>query len=391
MLRVALILPDQRLAGELERAVLGTRAAVVAANLDHYPDAAELERLLVERGVEAVLLSYESPHRFATVASWLEKKAAGMPMAAVVSSADPSTLLELMRAGVRELITPPFREDRLREALDRLQKLVDSRTQSIERLYSFLPAKAGVGTSTVALNTAVALSRTLDGSVLLIDFDLHNGILAFLLKLSPRYSVVDAIEHAYHLDQDIWAKLVWPVGPLEVMPSGRLDPSVQVEAEPLRLLLAFARRYYKVICVDHSGMMEKHSLEILRESERIFLVTTAEVPALHLGAEKLNFLRGLDLGDRVEILLNRAHSRGLLSKQQIENMLGASIRASIPNDYVAVHNSIMEGKPMAEDSRLDKHFAEFARSLLSQPGAGSAKKRKLLEYFSLAPVQSPGK
>ncbi len=81
MLRAAIICPDQDLGQALERALLATRVATVVLNLNRYPDAVELERLLPERSVEAVLLSYESPQRFAAVASLLEKKAAGTPMA----------------------------------------------------------------------------------------------------------------------------------------------------------------------------------------------------------------------------------------------------------------------------------------------------------------------
>lgn len=388
MLRVAIVCPDQELASRLERAVLETRVAAVVLNLNRYPDAVELERLLAAHTVEAVLLSYESPQRFAVVANWLEKKGSGLPMAAVVNACDPGTLLELMRAGVREVLTAPFNADQLREALGRIQKLVDSRAQAIERLYSFVPAKPGVGASTVALNTAVALVRIPDTSVLLMDFDLNSGIIGFLLKLTPRYSVVDAVEHAERLDQDMWAKLVWPVGALDVLPTARLDPGLRLDLEKLPYLLAFARRFYKVICVDHSGMLEKYSLELLRESGRIFLVTTPEVPALHLGAEKLRFLSGLDLANRVEIVLNRAHSRSLLSREQIEDMLGAAVRMSIPNDYPAVHQSIMAGKPVSEDSRLGKQFQELARSLLELSAVSLGKKRKFFEYFSLSPAQS---
>jgi len=135
-------------------------------------------------------------------------------------------------------------------------------------------------------------------------------------------------------------------------------------------------------------MMEKYSLELLRESGRIFLVATPEVPALHLGAEKLRFLRGLDLAGRVEILLNRSHARSLLSHQQIEDMLGAAIRTSIPNDYAAVHQAIMAGRPLSAETKLGRHFDELARSLLELPAISVSKKRKFFEYFSLAPAQS---
>ncbi|MGB9604739.1 MAG: hypothetical protein ACP5U2_00375 [Bryobacteraceae bacterium] len=389
MLRVAIICPDQEMGPALERAILDSRMAGVVLHLNRYPDAVELERLLAERTVEAVFLSYESPQRFQVVASLLEKKAAGTPMVAIVHSCDPSVLLELMRAGVREVLTWPLHPDKLREALGRIQKLLDGRTRTIDRLYSFLPSKPGVGATTVALNTAVALSRIPDTSVLLVDFDLNSGIVGFLLKLNPRYSIIDAIEHADHLDQDVWARLVWPIGTLDVLPTGRLDPGLRVDPAQLHMMLAFARRFYKVICVDHSGMMEKYSLEILRESGRIFMVATPEIPALHLGAEKLRFLRGLELANRVEIILNRAHPRSLLSREQIEQMLGAAIRTSIPNDYAAVHQAIMAGQPLSEASKLGQHFADLARSLLELPAISVTRKRRFFEYFSLAPAQNP--
>ncbi len=383
MLRAAIICPDQDLASSLEKALLETRVVGVILNLNRYPDAVELEKLIAERGVEAVFLSFESPHQFTGVASVLGTKAAGVPISAVGIPSDHAALLEMMRVGVRELLSPPFPQDKLREALVRITKLVDRKGHTFDRLYSFLPAKPGSGASTVALNTAVALSRLPDTAVLLIDFDLNTGILGFMLKLNSRYSVIDAIENSQRLDQDIWAKLVWPVDKLDLLPTGALNPGLRIEPAQIRGLLAFARRHYRAICVDHSGMMEKYSLELLRESGRIFLVCTPEVPSLHLGSEKLKYLRGLDLAGRVEILLNRSQQRSVLSREQIEAMLGAAVRVAIPNDYLAVHQAMMSGQPLPSDSRLGKHFDDLARNLMEIPAIGVTRKRRFFEYLSL--------
>jgi hypothetical protein len=69
-------------------------------------------------------------------------------------------------------------------------------------------------------------------------------------------------------------------------------------------------------------------------------------------------------------------------------MLGAAIRTSIPNDYAAVHQAIMAGQPLSEDSRLGQHFQNLARSLLELPAITVTKKRRFFEYFSLAPAQN---
>src|SRR5439155_9604106 len=120
------------------------------------------------------------------------------------------------------------------------------------------------------------------------------------------YSVVDAAENALDLDENLWPKIVSNKDHLDVLPVGKLSPGFRIEASQIRNILNYARRHYSSIFVDLSGMMEKYSVEILHEAKRVYLVTTAELPALHLCREKLAFLRNQDLGDRVSILLNRA-------------------------------------------------------------------------------------
>ncbi len=381
MLRGVLICPDQELGSALERALLESRCVAVLAALHRYPDAAELERLVSERRAEVVFVSFESPHQFSRVAAVLESKLAGLPIVAVCRQCDHAVLLDLMRAGAREVLSPPFEQTLLREALSRVARLLDRPSRTFDRLYAFLPAKAGVGASTVALNASVALSRIPETTVLLMDFDLNSGMIGFMLKLNSRYSVVDAVEHAHELDQDMWARLVWPLGNLDVLPTGTLNPGLRIDPANLHPLLAFARRCYKAICVDLSGMMEKYSIELLRESARIFLVCTPEIPSLHLGAEKLKYLRGLDLAGRVEILLNRAQARSVISRAEIERILGAAVRMEIPNDYAAVHAAIMAGQPLPENSRPGRRFRELAHSLMEVSAVGLTKKRRFFEYF----------
>ena len=51
------------------------------------------------------------------------------------------------------------------------------------------------------MNTAVAMSRVADSSVLLSDFDLNSGMVRFLLKLDSAYCVTDAAEHALEMER----------------------------------------------------------------------------------------------------------------------------------------------------------------------------------------------
>ena len=51
-------------------------------------------------------------------------------------------------------------------------------------VFSFLPAKPGDGTSTVALNVSHAIARKSQTRTLIANFDLNLGMVSFLLKIS---------------------------------------------------------------------------------------------------------------------------------------------------------------------------------------------------------------
>jgi Flp pilus assembly CpaE family ATPase len=122
-------------------------------------------------------------------------------------------------------------------------------------------------------------------------------------------------------------------GAVDVLQSGNMNPSCRIEPPQVRHILDYARRNYKAICADLSGNMELYSIEILHEATRIFLVCTPEIPSLHLAREKLNFLHSLEIGRNVDVLMNRAQKRGMVSLTEIERLLGHKVLMSFPNDY----------------------------------------------------------
>ena len=150
----------------------------------------------------------------------------------------------------------------------------------------------------------------------------------------------------------------------------------------LRELLDFARRHYSVICADLSGNMEEFSVEIMRESKRIFLVSTPQMPALHLARKKLNFLKSQDLGDRVSLLLNRPESDKVVPIGEIEELVGVPVLTSFPNDYSSVRNALSAGKPLDRDSLLGARFGEMARLMLDRRNPSPRERPQVLAGLS---------
>jgi len=394
MLRGIIICPDVDLNERLESLLNEIGIVSITRTLDRYPNPLELLRFVRAHAPQVVFVSTESTNKAMEIAHELEKNTPGVQIVAVSRFVDPQILLEVMRAGIREFASLPFDRQSLTDGLVRIKEAVMARPPAIEctnNVFSFLPAKAGVGTSTIALNAALALSRLPDTNVLLSDFDLNSGMIRFMLKLDNAYCVTDAAEHSLEMDESLWPSMVTTHGNLDVLHAGKLNPDFRIEPTQIRHLLEFMRRNYNALCFDMSGNLERYSLEIMHESKRIFLVCTPEIPSLHLAREKYLYLKQLDLSDRVNIVLNRCQKRPLITPEQIEELLGVSIFMTLVNDYQGVQRAMTAGRWVEPASELGKQFTALSHTIMeSKASAAPAtdSKKRFIEFFSVVPGKS---
>lgn len=387
MLRSIIICPDADLTERLEK-LLAEIGAHVTRSLDHYPSSLELLRVVRAHAPQVVFVSTESIAKLLEIPKELERNTPGVQVFALSRSLDPQVLLELMRAGIREFASLPFDRQSLIDAMVRIRETVDQRppaVHSTNQVFSFLPSKAGVGTSTIALNTAVAISRLPNLNVLLSDFDLNSGMVRFMLKLETQYCVTDAAEHALEMDESMWPSMVAKVDKLDVLHAGKLNPDFRIEPAQIRHLMEFMRRNYDALCFDLSGNLEKYSLEIMHESKKIFLVATPEIPALHLAREKVAYLKHLELADRICLVLNRSQKRPLVTPEEIQELVGVPVYMTLPNDYQAVQRAMTMGRWLDSGSDLGKKFASLAQAMFEQKQMAVPvdSKKRFLEFFSV--------
>jgi pilus assembly protein CpaE len=380
VLRGIIISPDRDLSDQLEDLLQQVGKVVIARSIPRYPSPLDLQRALRAHAPQVIFLSLAEIDEALATAQAAEQAVPGIQVITINSETNPQALLELMRVGIREFLAAPFDRQELVDSITRVnENLVRKPLGSFESeyVYSFLPAKPGVGASTIAMNVAWATARMGDCKTVLVDLDLNSGMQRFMMKLDNEFCITDAAENAFKMDEALWPQLVTSIGDLDVMHSGRLNPGYRIEASQMRHLVEFMRRYYKLVAVDLSGNMEKYSIEIMEESRRIFLVTTSEISSLHLARERYNYLKSLDLGDRIELVLNRSHKRSAIDTKQIEDLLGLPVKVSLPNDYQGVSRALTSGKPVDANSDLGIEFKKLARTLIDrEPGKEPEKKQK---------------
>ncbi len=232
-----------------------------------------------------------------------------------------------------------------------------------ENLMSFLPGKAGSGASTVVLQTARVLSQELKKRVLVLDSDLHSGLMAALLNVSPRFSIREALAEAPAMDLMAWQRLVSPVGGIDFLLA---NPAVK---EPVPhwthyfQLLRFAVPRYDFVLVDLPEVVNPATAEAVRRSRAVHVVSTPEFASLKLSKQRCQELEdwGVAKG-RIFGLLNREH-RDDLSAKDAEQMLGFPIARSFPNDYRAVQKAAKEARFIDPRSNLGEAYLAFSKML----------------------------
>ncbi len=119
MLRAMIISEDQEAADALGAALTETGRAGVVRVLQRYPTGNELMRILRAQAPQVFLIDVELLKEALAVASTLATNAPNAQVVAFARRCEQRTLLELMRAGIREFVGVPDGFAELPGVLDR--------------------------------------------------------------------------------------------------------------------------------------------------------------------------------------------------------------------------------------------------------------------------------
>lgn len=296
----------------------------------------------------------------------------------VASEMNPALMLEAMRAGVSEFVTEPLSADDLRAGIERVagQQIVAS-TQG--RVFAFVGAKGGVGTTTLAVNVATALA-TADPKAPTLMIDLHataHGDAALLLGVESKFSIVDALENTNRLDGSYLKSLVVRTKEgLDVLASPERPSLRAPEGQQVRILLERVATYYRNVVLD-VPRTDFGILDSLDPLSVITLVVNQELPTVRRAAQVGAILRQRYGKDKVDAVVTRYDSRADIAQEDIERVVGLPVWAVLPSDYRKVIAAANAGRPLVSDnhSRLAASVQQFAARLGGAPAAGEAPKK----------------
>jgi pilus assembly protein CpaE len=236
------------------------------------------------------------------------------------------------------------------------------------------------------VNTALHIAQTGLERVFLGDFDIGCGIIQFLLRLQPEYSIQDAALRVLDLDETLWPQIAHSRGNLDVVCSGPIRANNAIEALHARRLIEYLRRTYNMVIADLSGHMDHHSIELMQEAKRIFLVTAPDLAALHLARAKVQFLEQLQLADRAAVLLNRTSKNQMFTRDEVQDLVGLPVWVTFPDDPKTVFESAKTASAVSPNTELARQINTLADMLIARKSPAVApKKQRFVDYFSIVP------
>jgi pilus assembly protein CpaE len=241
-------------------------------------------------------------------------------------------------------------------------------------IIAFASAKPGSGASTLAAQTAFALRRTTSKRVLLADFDLMGGMIGFYLKLSHSKSLLDALEAADQLSENLWSSFAASADGVDILPAPETAYAGGVDPARLHAVLEYVRLNYDWVVIDLPVVFQRLSLMTISESDRAFLVSTSELPSLHLARKAVNLLDQLGFPKkRFQMILNHINKRHEICGTDFNQPFNCPVHSRVPNDYFSLHRAVTLGQPVDGHCELGKAIQSLAERLC---GNGSNDRKK---------------
>jgi pilus assembly protein CpaE len=348
-------------------------------------DGAEGFRLWGSEGPDLILLDVALPkldgYQVAKKIRTEEGSTGHVPIIMLTAEREVEQKVRGLRAGADDYLIKPFHPAELMARIKSLLARFAPKDALLARpplgrVHAFYGAKGGVGTTTIAINAAIALHRELGRKVCLVDGNLQFGDHRVFLDLGlDRKSIVDIVT-APSIDQDLVRQVLVKhdsgIDLLLAPPSP--ETAELVTPEHLPLILEQLRTMYDYVLIDIDKRLDDINLGILEASETVFVVMTADLSCLknvrlvletigHLGYEP----------NKVQLVLNRSNAFTGINVKNAEGALKRTIDHQVVNEYRGAISALNSGAPFMftkADSVLGGSLLHFARAV-DKPAAGS--------------------
>src|SRR5690625_927069 len=245
--------------------------------------------------------------------------------------------------------------------------------QTDRKIALFYSPKGGVGTTTIAVNTASQLTLK-DKKVLLVDFAVFGHVsIAFNLPQRSKglVDVISYIEQGRKEETELKEVIKGAIEPVSIQ-GKRLD--ILCSASPLKMsslsldqtdliMTALQQLDYDAIIIDTSTDLSERNVSLMSFATDLFFIMTTDVAANWSMISSVDILRKLNrpMQNRY-LIINAYHDSIGFPISEMESMLSMKVSTVIPYKYQQILGYANRGIIIAEKPllKLNKHYRSIA-------------------------------
>lgn len=262
-----------------------------------------------------------------------------MPCIALSSDPEPERMSSCLKAGFNEYLVKSGQA--IPALLEAVHRLLSGKPgaeilRQGGKLFVFLSAKGGTGTSSLCANVATNIARNEpETKVSVADFVLPIGSIAQIVGYEGEMDLFSVAE--LPVEQVTGAFLLenLPKPPLWnfQLLAGCPDPekSTLLQAKRLPELISILQEAFDYVLVDLGRSLSRISLPIIQQADVIVLIVSTDLSTVTLTQKVLEYLHTQGIkSERLYTILNRAVGLEGLTKPEAEKILGIEIQLTLP-------------------------------------------------------------
>lgn len=248
------------------------------------------------------------------------------------------------------------------------------------RVIAFIGARGGVGSSTVAANTAYSLGTQFDENVILVDLDLAFGTAAMAFNLQQRQSLVDALSQPGRLDDVLMARFMLKYNDnLSIIPSpSSLVENFSIQLESFEVMLKLVRQMSPFIVLDVPHLWQHWIHEVLLDSDDIVVVAYPDLLNMREVKNLMDSLTPQRGKAPTRLVFNRIglSKKTELSPKDFESNLKITSDFNIPYDAVSFGTAMNNGQAVVQANKKSKAVPQFNNLATLVSGRQPVSKKK---------------
>ena len=303
-------------------------------------------------------------------------KISKVPIILLTSQSDLKDKVAGLEAGaddfLNKTVSPNELELRVKALLTRTQETSLSISQSASKVYSVFSLRGGVGTTTLAVNLAIAIAQLRQIRTCLWDMAISGGQCALMLNLKPKNTLAMLAGWPEEtIEESLLSSMILDhESGISLLPSpqyfeeGDLVTRTTVDLvwPPLQLIAPY-------VVVDAGNHFSDPAISILERCDAIVLALSPDLASVNATYQAIRIFDEMGINrEKILPVVNNIFPRSSLTAAKISEGLKKEIFAEIPFDTINMVKAINQGIPyfmLAPKSTVSTAFSKMAFKLTS--------------------------